>query len=378
MKKSGGLLSRKEIDRLAYLRVELERTCKELINYRDKIATAIDDSTNNSTVYSNYQKSLKSQIKSLTQERDSLKTQTKKLAVSRDEIINEMVLLNTKNAELTTMNNDLSRRAIEREEATPIDVPNMSLTNSPPLSPSQSSETSSIIPPHAPIQRQRKLSNASSVMFNVSSRKSFISDQKPTLFSLKKKGSTMFNKLSATSTTSKPNKLDTPTPMPSSSSSSSIFRTTSRSIYNNPNYSSSLQSLNYQDSGNLGKSSKKSFMDSSVSLSHAGHESHSFQPTSFLRPVKCGSCGDKIWGRSEYRCDGCGFSSHSRCLSKVPQQCSAVNTSSSFDLSSSSASLEITSSLGTSSTDIESKPLPQQPTKSTSGTINYPSFDIFK
>lgn len=371
MKKSGGLLSRKEIDKLAYLRVELERTCKELINYRDKIATAIDHNTIDSTVYSNYQKSLKSQIKSLTQERDSLKSQTKVLASSRDEIIYEMVLLNTKNAELTTMNNDLSRRAIEREEATPASAPNMSLSNSPPLSPSQSSETSSIIQPHPPIQRQRKLSNASSVMFNVSSRRSFISDQTPTLFRLKKKGSSMFNKLGTTSTTPKPSKLDTPTPMPSSSSSSSIFRTTSRSIYNNPNYSSSLQSLSHQDSGNLGKASKKSFMDSNASLSHAGHESHSFQPTSFLRPVKCGSCGDKIWGRSEYRCDGCGFSSHSRCLSKVPQQCSAVNTSSSFDLSSSSASFEITPSYGSSPIDTESKPLPQQPKKSISGMINY-------
>ena len=45
MKKSSGLLSRKEIDKLAYLRMELERTCKELIHYRDKIAAAIDANT---------------------------------------------------------------------------------------------------------------------------------------------------------------------------------------------------------------------------------------------------------------------------------------------------------------------------------------------
>ncbi|CAO0794952.1 unnamed protein product [Mucor circinelloides] len=370
MKKSGGLLSRKEIDKLAYLRVELERTCKELIHYRDKIAAAIDANTTSSTVYSSYQKSLKSQIKSLTQERDALKSQTKNLTASRDEIIHEMVLLNTKNAELTTMNNDLSRRAIEKEEATSTHLDAMPLSNSPPLSPSQSSDTScSIISPPTMQQRPRRPSNASSVMFNVSSRKSFISDQTPTLFRLKKKGSTMFGKLGATTSTStstKSSKLEAPTaPMPttSTSSSSSIFRTTSRSIYNNPNYSSSLQSLSYQDSNSLGKSSKKSFMDSSVSLSYAGHESHSFQPTSFLRPVKCGSCGDKIWGRSEYRCDGCGFSSHSRCLSKVPQQCTAAQTSSSFDLGyPSSASFDH----AVSPIDTENKPLPQQPKKSMS------------
>ncbi|EPB86804.1 hypothetical protein HMPREF1544_06420 [Mucor circinelloides 1006PhL] len=346
MKKSGGLLSRKEIDKLAYLRVELERTCKELIHYRDKIAAAIDANTTSSTVYSSYQKSLKSQIKSLTQERDALKSQTKNLTASRDEIIHEM------------------------EEATSTHLDAMPLSNSPPLSPSQSSDTScSIISPPTMQQRPRRPSNASSVMFNVSSRKSFISDQTPTLFRLKKKGSTMFGKLGATTSTStstKSSKLEAPTaPMPttSTSSSSSIFRTTSRSIYNNPNYSSSLQSLSYQDSNSLGKSSKKSFMDSSVSLSYAGHESHSFQPTSFLRPVKCGSCGDKIWGRSEYRCDGCGFSSHSRCLSKVPQQCTAAQTSSSFDLGyPSSASFDH----AVSPIDTENKPLPQQPKKSTS------------
>ncbi|KAL9539093.1 hypothetical protein MBANPS3_010475 [Mucor bainieri] len=366
MKKSGGLLSRKEIDKLAYLRVELERTCKELIHYRDKIAAAIDESATGSTAYSSYQKSLKSQIKSLTQERDALKSQTKDLTTSRDEIIHEMVMLNTKNAELTTMNNDLSRRAIEKEESMPLSH------SSPPLSPSQSSDTSSTVPPLAVQQQQRprRPSNASSVMFNVSSRKSFISDQTPTLFRLKKKGSTMFGKLGTTTTTtnntSKSSKLEAPAaPMPttSTSSSSSIFRTTSRSIYNNPNYSSSLQSLSYQDSHSLGKSSKKSFMDSSASLSYAGHESHSFQPTSFLRPVKCGSCGDKIWGRSEYRCDGCGFSSHSKCLSKVPQHCTAAQTSSSFDLGyPSSASFDNTGG----PMDIENKPLPQQPKRSLS------------
>jgi hypothetical protein len=47
MKKNGGILSRKEIDRVAMLRVELERTCRELIDYRDKLAATIDQSTSN-------------------------------------------------------------------------------------------------------------------------------------------------------------------------------------------------------------------------------------------------------------------------------------------------------------------------------------------
>lgn len=46
-KKNGGILSRKEIDKVAMLRVELERTCREMIDYRDKLATTIDQNTAN-------------------------------------------------------------------------------------------------------------------------------------------------------------------------------------------------------------------------------------------------------------------------------------------------------------------------------------------
>jgi hypothetical protein len=43
LKKNGGALSRKEIDRVAQLRIELEHQCKEMINYRDKMAAAMDE-----------------------------------------------------------------------------------------------------------------------------------------------------------------------------------------------------------------------------------------------------------------------------------------------------------------------------------------------
>lgn len=42
LKKNGGILSKKELDRLALFRLDLEKTCKEMISYRDKIAHSID------------------------------------------------------------------------------------------------------------------------------------------------------------------------------------------------------------------------------------------------------------------------------------------------------------------------------------------------
>lgn len=267
-------------------------------------------------------------MKSLVSERDLLKHETKSLRKIRDEVVHEMVLLNTKNDELTTMNNDLSRRAIQQEES--VVIPVLNRHTPPPLSPSQSTDSSNL----SVVCRTRKLSDASSILCNVSSRNSFIKDQTPKLFRIKKKKSTMFGLLGGSNSSANLAKPVKPEPS-LSSSSVSIYGSSKSSIYSNNNLNSSLQSLQ-PETRSISKN--KGFMDSTASLQivpshHGGTSSHSFQPMSFLRPVKCGACGDKIWGRSEYRCDHCGFSSHSRCLSKVPQNCLSA-TSSNLDLTS--------------------------------------------
>ncbi|RCH80076.1 hypothetical protein CU098_005683, partial [Rhizopus stolonifer] len=166
--------------------------------------------------------------------------------------------------------------------------------------------------------RPRKESDASSILCRVSSRSSFISDQKPTLLRLKKKGSAMFSRWKEP-------------------------KSKQEGIYGNSLFNSSLQSLSSvstHEGGSWGRSSakEKGFIDSSASLhmissnnSSMSLSEHAFQPMSFIRPVKCGVCGDKIWSRSEYRCECCGFCLHTRCLNKAPQQCPGSNST--FDLS---------------------------------------------
>lgn len=283
-----------------------------------------------SAFYTSYQKSLQTQTKSLLSERDLLKHETKALRKLRDEVVHEMVLLNTKNDELTSMNNDLSKKAIQHEE---ISAPVLTRHTPPPLSPSESTDSSNL----SVVTRPRRPSDASSILCNVSSRNSFIKDQTPKLFRIKKKKSTMFGLLGGSSSSASLARPVKPEPSLSSSSSASIYGSSKSSVYSNNNLNGSSQSLHPSDTRSISKN--KAFMDSSASLqimpSHhgGGTSSHSFQPMSFLRPVKCGACGDKIWGRSEYRCDHCGFSSHSRCLSKVPQNCYSA-TSSTLDLTS--------------------------------------------
>ncbi|KAI9024286.1 hypothetical protein CLU79DRAFT_99811 [Phycomyces nitens] len=307
--------AKQEIDRLAQMRIELEHTCKELKGLRDSLSKEIDQiSTKKQAGIASAEKqpfeskelksALSVEIKSLTLERDELKTDTQDLSKMRDEIIHEMVLLNTKNAELTKMNNDLSRRAIDREHHT---------RHSP--SPTTSTELMS------PTAIQRDSSDTMSVSNQrVASRNSFNGKHEPKLLKIKKKGSTLFGKLGG-----KSGKSD-------NSLYSSDYAQSSKSIlYGMSNSSASTQSLAIDSSSRSIRHNPKPSIDSSFSYVSGPH---SFQLTSFLRPVKCNACNDKMWGLHEYRCHYCGYQSHSKCLGNVPQLCSASNLS--LDLSSSS------------------------------------------
>ncbi|KAL0087378.1 Rho GTPase activation protein [Phycomyces blakesleeanus] len=307
--------TKQEIDRLAQTRIELEHTCKELRELRDNLSKDIDQlstkrqagiaSAENYTTGPIEQKSaLCIEIKSLVLERDELKVDTQDLSKMRDEIIHEMVLLNTKNAELTKMNNDLSRRAIDREQQA---------GHSP--SPTPSTELLS------PISMQRDSSDSSSINNQkVASRNSFNGKHEPKLLKIKKKGSTLFGKLGGKSI-----KSDT-------SIYGNDYAQSSKSIlYGMSNSSASTQSLAIDSSSRSIRHNPKPSIDSSFSYVSGPH---SFQLTSFLRPVKCNACNEKMWGLHEYRCGCCGYQAHAKCLSHVPQICSASNLS--LDLSSGS------------------------------------------
>ncbi|PHZ17448.1 RhoGAP-domain-containing protein [Rhizopus microsporus ATCC 52813] len=319
---NAGLLSRKDLDKLAMLRLQLENACNELIQYRDLLTTQIDQTVDKQTIsgyYSNYQKSLKAQVRSLSQQRDLLLTETKELKTTREEVLKDLINLST---------HKQSDSAV------------------PPITISPSESTSST--------RPRKLSDAGSVICKVSSRNSFLGDQTPTLFRIKKKGSTMFNIFTngnnANNSHSNNNNNNNnnsniklkPEPSVSTSSTSSTA-------------ASSIYGLSTKFSGSSQNLSKKAGL-SELNVSYQGN--HAFMPASFIRPVKCGVCSDKIWGRSEFRCEGCGFLAHSRCLTQVPSSCLSSYSPlsrSSFDLLSDATSFSATSPIS----NYENKPLPQ-------------------
>lgn len=117
----------------------------------------------------------------------------------------------------------------------------------------------------------------------LASRDSFIGTQAPKLFKMKKN---VFNRFGSAKSYNK--------------TEPSLFE---NSLYSLPNASLSSHSLaNNEPRRDMRQGSKQSF--SQGSHTQQGSSSHAFQPTAFLRPVKCGVCMEKMWGLSEYRCQG--------------------------------------------------------------------------
>ncbi|CAO3599766.1 unnamed protein product [Absidia cylindrospora] len=332
--------SENEIDRLTNRKVDLEKTCHQLKAYRDVLAAQIDDQAGlESLILEHYPMALQEHIQSLRNERDALQHEMEGLNKARDDVIHEMIVLNTKNAELSSMNNDLSRRMSERErEAAAIMAGTSFLHHTPSPSPSTEWLASPVSSPASPSSfiMQRKSSDTSLLMQRITSQDSTTSSSSNSkMFKMKKKSKpNVFNKISSFgngATQQNSSKKDT-NPSFSAGPLSPYTLDDTQSLYNlNTAVSSNdLLSNNNSSSSKTGryyrKDSKQSYDDNTTHTSN-NNGTHAFLPSSFLRPVKCSACGDKIWGTTGYRCQGCGLICHSKCLVHLPILCSATSSS---------------------------------------------------
>lgn len=243
--------AKEDMERLARIRVELERTCQELKEYRQLLSQGIHHDA-----LAILKGTLTAEVRSLTVERDALTQETQHLSKKRDDVINEMIMLNTKNAELTNMNNDLSRRVTEREREAAAVMAGTSFVRRD--SSSDSANSAMAMSPTGTTTTAAAAAAAAATKFVT--RDSFNGTQAPKIFKIKK--SNVFGKKF------KKEQQQQQAPY---------------GMVNNP----SSMSLKHEHS---------------KSPSSSGH---SFQTiTSFLRPVRCDVCGDKVWGRSDLRCQG--------------------------------------------------------------------------
>lgn len=234
----------------------------------------------------------------LKKDRDSLRTETTGLTKLRDDVITDMIMLNTKIAELSEMNNSLSRRVIERErEAAAVLAGTSFLSDE--MMQRKSSEIS-----YASSNYQDSSASAITTTETpkVASRDSYNGILTPKMFKIKKVnvfGSNSSNNKSSASSPSPP------TPIRKDSSSS---------ISPNGNNNGNGEYFNHHNHVNA---STLNFMNK-----QSQDGSHAFLPTTFYKSVKCEGCSERMkWGVSELKCQICNLSVHTRCLGSVPAVC---------------------------------------------------------
>lgn len=330
--------SKEEIEDLNQTRADLEQICHELRTERDSLISELESHSRNiekllasqkpqELHWERLQQAYQQQLDSMQKDMASAKASYAKLIKGREDIISDMILLNTKNAELTHLNNDLSRRVLEREQEAKALFAGTNFLTMPEESNQSTkashSHTSSVSSGNSASAKHRR--NLSTGSIGISHSNS-LSDLK-----------------------SSPNGNDT-TPFPSQGT---IPKLAQRDSFNgsaapklfkfrrnrsgsgkkssaNGNSSKGTEdkiiSIPYESSSNSGSLEpvSESFMKKDLvngSNSRVSTGKHHFAQTKFLRPVKCEACGEKMWRVNELKCSECGVVCHSKCLYSVPQTC---------------------------------------------------------
>ncbi|CAO3638105.1 unnamed protein product [Cunninghamella echinulata] len=311
-------LNQAEMESVAQIRVDLDMTCNELRNHCDRLATDIESFVQQKQAglvsdpvshLHEQQRSLLVEINMLKKEKDSLRAETTGLTKLRDDVITDMIMLNTKIAELSEMNNSLSRRVIERErEAAAVFAGTSFLTDE--LMQRKSSEMS-----HASSTNHDNNNNNVQEIQKVASRDSYNGILTPKMFKIKKVnvfGSSSNHKSNSNGSYSS----STPPPPPIRKDSAASISPQHHHHHHSPNGSNASDYFNHN--GNNANASTVNFMNK-----QSQDGSHAFLPTTFYKSVKCEGCSDRMkWGVSELKCQICNLTVHTRCLGSVPAICS--------------------------------------------------------
>ncbi|KAL0074039.1 hypothetical protein F4703DRAFT_1745469 [Phycomyces blakesleeanus] len=291
-------LSKEEVGQLTQSKIQLEQACEDLRNQRTQFLAELDTMSqtiqeNSASQKDRLQNSYQQQLGSIRKDIDNMRSGYGKLVKARNDIITEMIMLNTKNAELTSLNNDLSRRVTERErEAVAIMAGTSFLTTDPNADKdnkkskvSSSSSSSNEVDKTAPENTTTTTASSSSTTSRqMAQRDSFSATEAPRLFKFRR---------------NKGNK-------------------------NKSKEKDALISIPYDP--NPGRPMETITENSSEVVYHRVG-GHNFLQTKFMRPVKCEACNEKMWRVSELKCQDCGVITHSKCVYNVNLACSRKTSS---------------------------------------------------
>lgn len=209
-----------------------------------------------------FREAFQQQLKSIQADIKAAQEEYQKLVQSRKDIMNEMVLLNTKNAELASLNNDMSRRMSERERevmAVMAGANFLDPSSEKKSSPRRHKHTASDIA--TDLRQLLGLSRSEDGQRKSMQRSSFDATEAAIAKKFRSKRATFFG--------------------------------------GNSSSCSSIKSTQKTDDTTIEEGEVQS---SSSSSSQFGAD-HRFGQTKFLRPVRCDVCGDMLWG-TELKCQG--------------------------------------------------------------------------
>ncbi|KAI8342228.1 hypothetical protein BD560DRAFT_412036 [Blakeslea trispora] len=289
--------SKEEIQELSKTRTHLEETCHQLRVERDSLVSDFErhagdvhkllaNQKPHELHWERLQQAYQQQLDSMQKEVMTTKSSFTKLMKEREEIISDMILLNSKNAELSKLNNDLSRRMTEREQEAKAVFAGTNFL-------SDNVESSAANEEKKLYRHRRNLSTGS---INLAQSNS-LADIKPPETPTKVAQRDSFN----------------------GSAAPKLFKfRRNKSLSSKNKMTQRQQSLETSAShdNKLEQASEKKEMENTRP---AGK--HHFAQQKFLRPSKCESCGEKMWRVNELKCIECGIACHAKCTYGVPQAC---------------------------------------------------------
>ncbi|GAA5807173.1 hypothetical protein MFLAVUS_000527 [Mucor flavus] len=303
--------SKEEIEELNKARAELEQVChalrlerNELVNelehHSDNIEKLLSSQKPQELHWERLQHAYQQQLDSMQKDMTLAKSSYAKLIKGREDIISDMILLNTKNAELSQLNNDLSRRVMEKEQEAKAVFAGMSFLTTPEeKATSSSSSTSSSTNKHrrnlstgsigiTPSSSMPDIKSQTDQNPKIAQRDSFNGSAAPKLFKFRRNRSGSGKK-----------------------SSNKISEEKMISI---PYESKNLEPVS------------ETFIKKEQEPTNVSSRKHHFAQTKFIRPVKCEACSEKMWRVSELKCADCGMVCHSKCVYSAPQACIRKST----------------------------------------------------
>lgn len=292
--------SKEEIEELNRSRADLEQICHDLRTERDSLVNELEKHSENieklfasqkpqDLHWERLQHAYQQQLDSMQKDMSNAKANYAKLIKGREDIISDMILLNTKNAELSQLNNDLSRRVMEREQEAKAVFAGMSFLTTPAEenNTAQSNSSSSSSTNNSDSRKHRRNASTGSIgishsnsMTEINKSDSFTS---PTMAKLAQRDS--FN----------------------GSAAPKLFKfrrnRSGSGKHKMTNKNDDLISVPYDNNNTRSlEPVSESFLKKEPENVKAGK--HHFAQQKFLRPIKCEACSEKMWRVNELKCSG--------------------------------------------------------------------------